>query len=173
MTKDRKPTREKLRKFIDLRNKSDMQSNLQFAIDADEAGFDVSALGEPVRGSNSKGDYYLWDTPVGILKEQHGKLKLHIPPGRWIITRDYIHKPDPNYPDEKSAVGVASRYYEDGEDLPHKFRMLDDDGHVYYHGKCSSCDDEHAFAPLEDFGTPNAGCTEIQYKNAKGEWETL
>lgn len=49
------------------------------------------------------------------------------------------------------------------------FRMLDDDGEVYYHGKCS---DNSSFDPLDQFGMPNAGCTEIQYFE-KGKWVTL
>ena len=52
------------------------------------------------------------------------------------------------------------------------FRMLDDDGEVYYHGKSSDKDTEEAFAPLDDFGMPNAGCIEIQYLE-NGKWETL
>lgn len=50
----------------------------------------------------------------------------------------------------------------------HKFRMLDDDGAVYYEGLSSS----ESFAPLDDFGGPNAGCTMIEYHN-NGKWEML
>lgn len=76
----------------------------------------------------------------------------------------------------------------------HTFRMLDDDGNWYYRGKivfsvdggpaqcrplkCNYADycvtgglqaDENAegddeFGPLSDFGTPNAGATEIHYR---------
>jgi hypothetical protein len=171
MTKDRKLTRAKLQKFCELRNAATDDSPEQFATDATAVGFDAAELDGPWRLPDAKdgSERYAWETPVGQLRKAHGNLKLYLPPGRWVITRDYISRGT----DSKSAVGTASRYYEDGEDLPHPFRMLDDDGNVYYHGKCSSCDDEHAFAPLEDFGTPNAGCTEIQYKNAKGEWKTL
>ena len=55
----------------------------------------------------------------------------------------------------------------------YKFRMLDDDGNLYYEGYSNDCNSEKAFAPLDDFGMPNAGCTEIQYKNNLGKWETL
>jgi hypothetical protein len=48
--------------------------------------------------------------------------------------------------------------------------MKDDDGDVYYLGKCSHRD---VFAPLDNFGAPNAGCTSIEYKNDAGVWETL
>lgn len=87
-----------------------------------------------------------------------------------------------------------------------KFRLLDDDGIWYYHGHIIFTDptdspltpiagisehwknpyvvsgltgDESAdFGPLYDFGTPNAGCTDIQYRcanpNGKGlVWASL
>ena len=64
-----------------------------------------------------------------------------------------------------------------------KFRMLDDDGELYYEGRLIFHPKYDApdmqFEPLDDFGMPNAGCTEIQYKsdpeiNHTGqEWETL
>ena len=52
-----------------------------------------------------------------------------------------------------------------------KFRLLDDDGEVYYEGYSNDSDSEKAFSPLDDFGRPNAGCTEIQYLE-NGKWET-
>lgn len=72
-----------------------------------------------------------------------------------------------------------------------RFRMLDDDGEIYYYGRqleTSECTLEYEegffgqdseFAPLENFGTPNAGCTEIQFDNGAKDstgnvvWETL
>jgi hypothetical protein len=82
------------------------------------------------------------------------------------------------------------------------FRMLDDDGNVMYKGRlyiepgnmggspeavtypdfnrpvCRwAVDEEAGFGPLNDFGTPNAGATEIQYRstNINGDrvWATL
>lgn len=54
-------------------------------------------------------------------------------------------------------------------------RLLDDDGEVYYEGRCDSCDDDNAFGPLDNFGGPNAGCTTIQYwqSGKGGGWKTL
>lgn len=60
-----------------------------------------------------------------------------------------------------------------------RFRMYDDDGEPYYDGlflrsptSTEGCEDD--FAPLEDFGMPNAGCTRIDYWNALAqEWITL
>ena len=55
----------------------------------------------------------------------------------------------------------------------HKFRLLDDDGEIYFYGYCKTCDDEDAFAPLDEYGAA-FGCTEIQYLNEDtGEYETL
>lgn len=54
-----------------------------------------------------------------------------------------------------------------------KFRLLDDDGEIYFYGYSSSCDDEEAFEPLDCYGAAY-GCTEIQYKDTEtGEYETL
>lgn len=56
------------------------------------------------------------------------------------------------------------------------FRMYDDDGELYYSGRiiiADYADGEAAFAPLDDFGTPNAGCTEIRYLDDAGKWARL
>lgn len=58
------------------------------------------------------------------------------------------------------------------EGLDYKFRLLDDDGIIYFYGYSNSCDDEEAFAPLDNY-CGAYGVTEIQYENQKGEWETL
>jgi len=52
-----------------------------------------------------------------------------------------------------------------------EFRMLDDDNKVYGQGKIIG--EETGFEPLDDYGTPGLGCTQIQYKNDKNKWETL
>lgn len=49
------------------------------------------------------------------------------------------------------------------------FRMLDGDGNKIYYGALIGGD---GFEPLDDFGEPNAGATEIQYLGPKG-WEPL
>jgi hypothetical protein len=46
------------------------------------------------------------------------------------------------------------------------FAMYDDDGELYYRGRIWTAAEpgtEADFGPLDDFGTPNAGCTEIRY----------
>lgn len=54
-----------------------------------------------------------------------------------------------------------------------EFRMFDDDGVHYYSGFFLGPDDETLFRPLDDYGMPHAGCTSIQYRNARGIWEAL
>ena len=82
----------------------------------------------------------------------------------WVITKDLISDPK-----EKSRIGTCSRGYKNECAEWKTFRMLDDDKNVYYEGMATS----ESFDPLDDFGMPNDGCTEIQYRNANGEWETL
>ncbi len=79
----------------------------------------------------------------------------------WVITKDHIS--------DGADEGVGSRYYKKGIRLPHRFKMYDDDGELYYEGLSS---DKDVFNPLDDFGMPNAGCTEIKYLT-DGKWETL
>jgi hypothetical protein len=88
----------------------------------------------------------------------------------WLITRDDVDggkdkgligpRGCPLTSEEIAAAGLA-------------FRMLDDDGEVYYHGLYKGPSDESLFGPLDDFGMPNAGCTSIEYRNAAGEWEKV
>ncbi len=73
---------------------------------------------------------------------------------------------------EKKAMDVMSPDFDKRKSLVFKFRLLDDDGVVYYKGVSDDRDSEDAFTPLYDYGLPNAGCTEIQYlRNRK--WEVL
>lgn len=107
----------------------------------------------------------------------------------WIITKDKI---------ESDAVGVTGPRIATENDIARlkagegkRFRMLDDDGEIYYYGRWledSECSGpyedgyygaEPEFSPLDNFGRPNAGCTEIQFdngvKDSKGKvvWESL
>ena len=51
------------------------------------------------------------------------------------------------------------------------FKIYDDDGELYLSGKST---DDSDFGPLDDFGMPSYGATEIRYKNKKtGRYETL
>lgn len=84
----------------------------------------------------------------------------------WRITKDKL--------DPENPVEVASRDYVEGTELDVDFRLLDDDGEIYYYGKMTSDrlnSGEVSLEPL-DWGMWFAGCTELQYKS-KGEWVTL
>jgi hypothetical protein len=58
---------------------------------------------------------------------------------------------------------------------PIRFRLLDDDGEVYYGGAISrewlDGDEMLCFGPL-NFGMADAGATEMQYKEGE-DWKTL
>lgn len=96
----------------------------------------------------------------------------------WIIDKDHL------YPKGKEGVysgpGIAGprnaptelvAKLEAGE-FRQRFRMYDDDGELYYEGRIVG--EYDGFEPLDDYGTPNAGCTEIRYWNTDSkEWERL
>ena len=97
----------------------------------------------------------------------------------WEITRDLIEK--------GRNEGITSKDWLRDVDLNFEYRLLDDDGKVYYYGISNDCNSQKAFAPLDDFGR-DAGCTAIQYRQTyftilvpncrlwgkkKGEWVTL
>lgn len=53
------------------------------------------------------------------------------------------------------------------------FRLLDDDGNVYFKGWTTDLNEEadKAFAPLDEVGD-GYGCTSLEYRE-NGEWEVL
>lgn len=91
----------------------------------------------------------------------------------WVITKDLLFEEFGEEINGKSEVGRCSRNY-DGSKLPFIFRVKDDDGEIYYHGRASSCNDCTAFAPLDDFAKPNDGATTIEYYDkTTRRWEEL
>ena len=105
----------------------------------------------------------------------------------WIITRDFIDDDTPYERWGKDSVPVDVSGPRDAtpEQLAKAaadgapFKIYDDDGIKYYEGRFwaddeSGSDSEAAFAPLDQYGTPNAGAVTIKYRNPDtGEWETL
>ena len=97
----------------------------------------------------------------------------------WQIDKD--HQPDPSAPEGSysNAPGVAGPFDADPELLRQlaqreggeAFRIYDDDGELYYSGRIIG--DYEGFEPLDDFGAPNAGATEIRYKDKSGRWAQL
>ena len=84
----------------------------------------------------------------------------------WTITNDLV--------DDGKKVGTASVNYDEAKAalLKHRFRLLDDDGEIYYEGLSDDSDSQRAFAPLDDFGKNYAGCTEIHFFT-DGVWRQL
>lgn len=101
----------------------------------------------------------------------------------WIIDTDHLAEEgaEPGSFCDNAAT-VAGPYdapatllaeLEAGEGIP--FRMRDSDGELYYTGRlvpASMADSEEGFGPLDDFGTPNAGATTIEYKRGSS-WTEL
>ncbi len=101
----------------------------------------------------------------------------------WTITKDHIADPNAPKPSNANAVGIVgprNAKLTADEIIHHpqgqRFRMRDDDGELYYGGVMVITEDdgdEAEFRPLNDFGTPNAGATDIEYQRQDGVWETL
>lgn len=90
----------------------------------------------------------------------------------WYITKDKLHEECGGI-DSIDQAGQWNGKEETLEEAKQKckyaFRLLDDDGEVYFHGRSSN---NSSFAPLDQFGMPGYGCTEIQYYE-DGKWQTL
>tara|TARA_R110002095_G_scaffold194739_1_gene173147 strand:- start:247 stop:516 length:270 start_codon:yes stop_codon:yes gene_type:complete len=79
----------------------------------------------------------------------------------WAITKDYISNGT-----ELGLTGPHNKSRHTANEL--NFRMYDDNDELYYAGTIWGNYD--GFEPLDDFGTPDAGCTSISYQNKEGEW---
>lgn len=94
----------------------------------------------------------------------------------WVIDDDYIEETDAGV---MGPEGLSNQQVADlKQGLGHGFRMYDDDGELYYAGRIIFADwtygddlPDEAFGPLNDFGGPNAGATEIRY--ARLNWQAL
>lgn len=88
----------------------------------------------------------------------------------WIIDQDLICVgEDIGSKGPSQASNTLLGRLQSGEGI--EFRILDSDDTLYYSGRILG--DYEGFEPLDDFGCPNAGATDIQYKNQLGKWETL
>lgn len=80
----------------------------------------------------------------------------------------------PAHPESIAAQKAAAKQYT--ADWPFEFRLKDDDGEVYYEGRCGdldNADEEMAFAPL-DWAMNDAGCTTMEYRRVgEKEWKQL
>jgi hypothetical protein len=106
----------------------------------------------------------------------------------WVIDRDYLNASGDPYcrvgygqtASDADATGwrtvTVTRGLTVGQvDDPVRFRVLDDDGIVYFGGAIARAwldgDEELSFAPLT-FATADAGATELQYRDG-ADWRTL
>lgn len=94
----------------------------------------------------------------------------------WIIT--WCDRELFNPADTIGAIGPREVTFEQEELLRmaaaaggKHFRMYDDDGTLYYEGWIIG--DHEGFEPLDEFGTPDGGASEIHYRNDEGTWERL
>ena len=110
---------------------------------------------------------------------------------RWIILQDLIN----TSPGDTNRVGYGRKskefqkrvaeapeserqalYDAYGLIMPFEFRLLDDDGEIYYVGACGDlekADGDNAFAPL-DWAAGDVGCTTMEYrKHGETEWKIL
>lgn len=91
----------------------------------------------------------------------------------WKIDRDYLAET----PDE-SEVGRGQYDFENEEPMPHRFRLRDDDGIVYYGGRyndIAELDDETwgGLYQAWQWGAGWAGTTDLQIKTKHGAWESV
>lgn len=96
----------------------------------------------------------------------------------WIITKDHYaeREGDQSSVGTMGPRGITEKIQEQlkkGEGI--KFRLLDDDKNLIAEGLQIEGDsgEEGCFAPLDDFGMPNWGCTELQQYTEKNGWQTL
>lgn len=69
-----------------------------------------------------------------------------------------------------ASAREQARYTDTTPDMPHRFRVCDDDGVTYFWGISSN---DSSFAPLDMVGV-DYGCTYIEYKNpVTGKYEML
>ena len=81
----------------------------------------------------------------------------------WTITKDHIDTDAVNT--SSHSLPVLDDYLAAIRDNPVHFSLYDDDGECYYEGMLYG--DYTGFEPLDDFGTPNAGCTKMKLA---GQW---
>ena len=95
----------------------------------------------------------------------------------WTIDRDFIrHHLDMDNLGYPSAIGKGTAHGVADPYTAVRFRLFDDDGHLYYAGRIDADwldgDELAAFAPLR-WAERDSGCTRMDYQRADGKWTTL
>ena len=98
----------------------------------------------------------------------------------WIITKDHIAdqtQPEGTNLNAKGVIGPHNATPKTRNIIAFgKYsEMYDDDGNLYDDGYLHDLTgNAEGSEPLDDFGTPNAGCVQIKYRSkTTGEMETL
>lgn len=90
-----------------------------------------------------------------------------MPDYAWIITTDHLDDGEAGTSGPRNAPSDLLHDLDDGKGLT--FRMHDGDDILYYTGRIVTRQpddyghEDVAYAPLRDFGMPNAGCVTITY----------
>ena len=88
----------------------------------------------------------------------------------WVITTDHLDNMPANVAGPRDATeDQIAMAREKGT----RFKIYDDDGILYYSGRYWEPSGDIDFGPLDDYGAPNAGATEIRYRDASGKYVTL
>jgi len=101
----------------------------------------------------------------------------------FIITKDLFNQfsggKDSHFKSRVGMIGPKDCFLSADDFVTAKiFRMLDADGEVYYEGRYVPnpvTGGEDLFEPLDCLGTPDAGCTTIQYREGgpTGPWKEI
>jgi len=86
----------------------------------------------------------------------------------WNITYDHLDKKKVDIMGPKSISDETVKKLKNGEGTA--FKIYDGDGELYYEGRMIENGGEEQLAPLDDYGTPNAGATALKKQDKNGEW---
>jgi hypothetical protein len=102
------------------------------------------------------------NTPCAMLDDQDF---------RWVITLDLICIPG----EDQDQTGRGNTTLDESNHLSTEFRLLDDDGGIYYLGKCSEPGFSSNPWPALNWARSYAGCTAMTYRAAGSSerWQML
>jgi hypothetical protein len=97
----------------------------------------------------------------------------HEPDYAWLVYHDHLDRRRVSVYGPGGVTDGQCKRLAAGEGT--RFRLLDGDGILYFSGRLlGDAESEDGFGPLDDYGTPDSGCTTIQYLTpGTGKWETL
>jgi hypothetical protein len=91
----------------------------------------------------------------------------------WKITHDHLKSKAVSIYGPADIAEPDRRELDTNSASLSKFRLYDADGELYYSGTfIGDSESEEGFGPLDDYGKPAVGTTEIRYLR-NGKWEQL